>query len=227
MRDIFLQLAVISLMLLCLSSYAVACTCLDNPSPCASFQSTPVVFVGLVKSIQEEKAEINRFGKIESIRTALTAHFVVEEGLKDISSQEVDVVTGGGGGDCGYHFKTGERYLVYAYKTEGEALGSSISRTVIGPRNSSPQVGVLSTNICSRTQPLNQAQDDLDLIHAAIKGKPQARIFGTVQEYVSKLGDYEEGARYEPKAGLTVRAEAISGKYEAVTDAAGAFAWIA
>ncbi len=223
MRDVFVQLAVASLLLLCLSEYALACTCVDSPSACDSFQATPVVFVGLVKSIREETAEINRFGKIEKVRTALTAHFVVEEGLKDIRSQEVEVVTGGGGGDCGYHFKAGERYLVYAYKAEGEALGSSISRTVIGPRNSSQKVGVLSTSICGRTQPLSQAQDDLDLIHAVIKGKPQTRIFGTVYEYLSKLGGYEEGAKYKPKSGLMIRAEGISGKYEAVTDVNGRF----
>ena len=223
MCSVFVRLAVASLLLLCLSEHAAACTCAGSRSPCASFQATPVVFVGLVKSIKEETAEINRFGKIERVRTALTAHFVVEEGLKDIPNQEVDVVTGGGGGDCGYHFEAGERYLVYAYKTEGEALGSSISRTVIGPRNSSQKVGALSTSICSRTQPLTQAQDDLDLIHAVIKGQPLARIFGTVHEYLSKLGDYENGAQYKPKSGLTIRAEAISGKFETVTDADGRF----
>ena len=223
MRGVLVQLTVAFLLLLCLSENTAACTCVDSPSPWASFQATPVVFVGLVRSIEEETAEINRFGNIEKVRTALTAHFVVEEGLKGISNQEVDVVTGGGGGDCGYHFKSGERYLVYAYGTEREALSSSMSRTVIGGRSSSKQIGALTTSICSRTQPLSQAQDDLDLIRAVIKGKPQARIFGTVHEFVSKLGDFEKDAEYKPKTGLTIKAEGVSGKYEAITDSGGRF----
>jgi len=195
----------------------------DSPSPCDSFQATPVVFVGLAKSIEEETAEINRFGNIEKVRTGLTAHFVVEEGLKGISVREVDVVTGGGGGDCGYHFKAGERYLVYAHGTEREALGSSVSRTVIGGGGSPAKVGALTTSICSRTQHLSRAQDDVELIRAFVKGEPQARVFGAVSEYVSKLGGYEDGAQYKPKAGLTVKAEGVSGQHAAITDSGGRF----
>lgn len=223
MRGGFVRLAVAFLLLLCLSKYAAACTCVDSPSPCTSFQTTPVVFVGFVKSIDEETTEIDRFGKTEKVRTALTARFVVEEGLKGISNREVEVSTGGGGGDCGYHFKVGERYLVYAYGSAREALGSSVSRTVIGGGSPSNKSGGLTTSICSRTQLLSQAQDDLELIHAVIKGQPQTRIFGAVHEYVSKLGDGEKDAQYKPKSGLTIKAEGISGKAEAVTDADGRF----
>lgn len=223
MRSCFVRLVVASLLLLCLGEYASACTCADSDSPCASFQATPVVFVGLVKSIEEETAEINRFGTIEKVRTALTAHFVVEEGLKGISGREVDVATGGGGGDCGYHFKAGERYLVYAHGTEQEALGSSMSRTVVGGGSSSPKVAALATSICSRTQPLSRAQDDLELIRAAIKGEPKARVFGTVYEHVSKLGGSLGDVQYKPKAGLAIKADGPSGRSEATTDADGRF----
>jgi protocatechuate 3,4-dioxygenase beta subunit len=223
MRGVLVQLTVAFLLLLCLSENAAACTCVDSPSPCASFQSTPVVFVGLVSSIEEVTAEINRFGKIEKVRTALTAHFIVEEGLKGISSQEVDVVTGGGGGDCGYYFKAGERYLVYAYGSAREALGSSMSRTVVGGRSPAKKVGALTTSICGRTQPLSRAQDDLELIRAVMKGQPQTRLFGTVYEYLSKFGDFEEDAEYKPKTGLTIKVEGVSGKYEAITDSGGRF----
>jgi protocatechuate 3,4-dioxygenase beta subunit len=70
---------------------------------------------------------------------------------------------------------------------------------------------------------LSQAQDDVELIREVIKGKPRARIFGVVHEYVSKLGDFEKGARYKPKAGLTIEAVGASGMHEAVTDADGRF----
>jgi len=194
---------------------------MDNPSPCTAFKGTPVVFVGLVKSIDEQMVDINRFGKVMKVRVSLTAHFEIEDALKNISGHQVTVLTGGGGGDCGYPFKAGERYLVYSYRSEDEALNSSISRTVItGPDR--PQVGVntVTTSICSRTQHLSTAQDDLDLIHAQLKGKPFARVFGTVDEFISKLGDVLAGKwDYKPKAGITIQV----GKFETKTDDQGRF----
>lgn len=223
MRRVFVRLAFAFLWLLCSVEHAAACTCVNSPSPCDSLQTTPVVFVGLVRSIEEESVEINRFGQTVKVRTGLTAHFIVEEALKGIGNAEADVVTGGGGGDCGYNFKAGERYLVYAYKNEQEALGSSMSRTVVGGGGSPQKADALSTNICSRTQPLSRAQDDVELLRALVKGNPQTRLFGSIHEYVSRLGDFERDAQYKPKAGLTVKAEGPAGFHEAVTDSDGRY----
>lgn len=202
-----------------------ACTCMDDPSPCSAFRGTPVVFSGLVESIDEEKVKILRFGKEEVIRTGLVAHFVVEERSKDINANEVDVVTGGGGGDCGYDFKTGERYLVYAYKSESGALNQSMSRTVLAPsRRPLPKGIVLSTTICSRTRPLAQARDDIDLVTALVGGKPETRIFGAVSRLVRPPGTYEYNIHYVgPMGGLTVRAAGANGVVETNTDKDGRY----
>jgi protocatechuate 3,4-dioxygenase beta subunit len=202
-----------------------ACSCMESLSPCAAYRGTPVVFAGLVKSIEEKKVELMRFGKKETVRVGLTAHFLVEEPLKDISAAEVDVVTGGGGGDCGYDFKAGERYLVYAYKSESDALDESVARTVIAPsqRTAAPR-GVLGATICSRTRPLAQAQDDLELLRALIKGHPQTRIFGVVSKFVRPPGTYEYDIKHlGPMAGLTVKAEGAQGKFETRTDDEGRY----
>src|SRR5262245_20979188 len=90
-----LLLAVVSC---CSIDVAVAWTCMDSRSPCAAFKGTPVVFVGLVTSIEEDKVDIVRFGEQESVRTGLLAHFTVEEQLKGIKLKTVDVATGGGSG---------------------------------------------------------------------------------------------------------------------------------
>src|SRR6266513_163814 len=108
---------IVALVLFCLVDSAAACTCVQMPSPCTSFKGTPIVFVGLVTSIKEDRVDIMRFGQKENIRTGLLAHFTIEESLKGINQKTVDVATGGGGGDCGYPFKGGERYLVYAYQS--------------------------------------------------------------------------------------------------------------
>ena len=99
-KELFKWILVI-LIFPCLSEMALACTCANQPSPCVSFNRTPVVFIGHVVSIKEDKAEFTRFGAKEEIRTGLVAHMFVEEALKGITQKEVDVITGGGGGDCG------------------------------------------------------------------------------------------------------------------------------
>jgi hypothetical protein len=184
-----------------------------------------VVFVGLVKSIEEEKLEILRFGKKETVRVGLTAHFLIEGPLKGIGGVEVDVVTGGGGGDCGYDFRAGERYLVYAYESEGGALSESMSRTVIAPsKRTFSKRNVLSASICSRTRPLAEAQDDIELLRAFISGKPQTRIFGVISQRQRLLGTYEYNIDYVgPMEGLTVRAEGEHGQFETRTDKEGRY----
>ena len=59
--------------------------------------------------------------------------------------EEIEIVTGLGGGDCDYGFQRGESYVVYAYKNSE---------------------GQFETGICSRTRPLKEAPEDLAYMHA-------------------------------------------------------------
>ncbi|SFB03914.1 MULTISPECIES: hypothetical protein [unclassified Bacillus (in: firmicutes)] len=63
---------------------------------------------------------------------------------KGVSESQVIVVTGQGGGDCGIDFVEGEEYLVYANQ-------SSIYE----------DSDYLSAGICSRTNELSAAEEDL------------------------------------------------------------------
>ena len=212
-----------AIVLCCSIDVAVACTCMATPSPCASYKDTPVVFVGLVTSIEEDKVDIVRFGETRTVRTGLLAHFTVEEPLKGIKVKTVDVATGGGGGDCGYPFKEGLRYLVYAYRSEDEALNSSMSRTVIGDGRSSKPAR-LSANICSRTRPLENATDDVELIRGLVRGKRETRVFGTVDEYAQKLGKYEYDIdRVGPMSNVKLIAQSANDRYETTTDQNGRY----
>jgi hypothetical protein len=69
----------------------------------------------------------------------------VEQSWKGPSCTEMTVATGRGDGDCGYPFEVGKSYLVYAHK-DGETL---------------------RTNICTRTKPLDVADEDLTALGAA------------------------------------------------------------
>jgi len=189
-----------------------------------------VVFVGRVASIKEEKAEFIRFGVKEEIRTGLVAHLVVEEALKEITQKEVDVVTGGGGGDCGFPFSEGEKYLVYAYpnrRGDGEDA-NRISSTHLAGSGVKVIPGSLTTSICTRTRPLKYAQNDLELIRALLNNKPETRIVGGVGEYLETM--CETGScpsQYVgPLAGVTIRAQSPQGNHEAKTDEIGAFRFV-
>jgi protocatechuate 3,4-dioxygenase beta subunit len=190
----------------------------------------PVVFVGRVASIKEDKAEFTRFGAKEEIRTGLVAHLVVEESLKGITQKEVDLVTGGGGGDCGYPFSEGERYLVYAYPNRrGDAEDANrMSSAHLAGSGVKVIPGSLTTSICTRTRPLKYAQNDLELIRALLNNKSETRIFGDVREYTEAM--CETGSCFPhyagPLAGVTIRAQSPHGNHETKTDGDGNFRFV-
>jgi len=100
------------------------------------------VFSGTVVTVEDAFRE-SEYGHIPNIRVVVELDRVWK-GCEAVEGEErprrVDLVTGSGGGDCGYHFEAGKRYLVYAYE------GSD---------------GVLTTGTCSRTSNLEHAADDV------------------------------------------------------------------
>lgn len=69
--------------------------------------------------------------------------FKVQKSWKNVHSEEVSVMTGRGGGDCGFHFEADDTYLVYAYGTNQNDLG---------------------TNICQRTVRISEAGKDIRIL---------------------------------------------------------------
>ena len=65
--------------------------------------------------------------------------FSVEQSYSGVSGTQVEVFTGQGFGDCGHPFRTGVRYLVYAYRNEDK----------------------LTTSICTRTRVFESAGEDV------------------------------------------------------------------
>ncbi len=78
--------------------------------------------------------------------------------------KEIEIVTGMGGGDCGYSYRSGVAYVIYARKnSEGR-----------------PETG-----ICSRTRPLTEAVEDVAYIHsvATAPESGEIRVFTTFLVY--------------------------------------------
>lgn len=111
-----------------------ACSCAHTPSPAEATEKADAVFAGEVIGISDEKDATGFVSK--------TVHIQVNSVWKGPSQAVFKIATGAGGGDCGYDFTLGKSYLVYAYK-KGE---------------------IYSTNICSRTQLIEQAGEDLSVL---------------------------------------------------------------
>jgi hypothetical protein len=72
-----------------------------------------------------------------------TVKFQVHRSWKLVQTKEVFIMTGYGGGDCGFHFTVGVSYLVYAYGVD---------------------INKLSTNICQRTANLKKVTEDVKIL---------------------------------------------------------------
>lgn len=93
-----------------------------------AYQKYTAVFSG--KVIQIEQKHINSFKKVT---------FEVGKSWKSNLENEVFVTTADNGASCGYNFKVGDKYLVYAYVNQ--------------------EINALFTSGCTRTSPLKFNKD--------------------------------------------------------------------
>jgi len=107
-----------------------------------------------------------------------------------------------GGGDCGYDFKVGQSYLVYAHREKD-------SQTLVA-------------TICSRTRPLDEASEDLAYIRSLPSAPPGATIHGPVQGFRRTL---EAGGveRLGPLSGVRIELASDGVRQETQTDAFGEY----
>jgi hypothetical protein len=117
------------------------------------------------------------------------------------TADTVEIVTGIGGGDCGYPFRAGRTYLVYA------------SRHRVRDAN------YLSTGICSNTRELDQAGDDLAYLERLWADGQQSRIFGRVLTR-------EAGEEWTPLAHAAVDLHRGDDTWASTTDAEGRFEFV-
>jgi len=120
------------------SQSAEACTCRPTPEG-----------YSISKQVREARSAAGAVftGEVVEITESSDGYYVavrmkVASKWKGVKSKEVVVYTGRGGGDCGYSFSVGGKYLVYASRMEGR----------------------LFTNICQRTTPIQYAAEDLAVL---------------------------------------------------------------
>src|SRR5574341_170856 len=99
--------------LLGLPHRALACTCAQPSTVQEGLQRAHSVFAGLAERFE-----------LEGSRRMAT--FRVRRVWKGPESSRVQVATGGGDGDCGYHFIVGIEYIVFAHQSGRNRLETSI-----------------------------------------------------------------------------------------------------
>jgi 5-hydroxyisourate hydrolase-like protein (transthyretin family) len=178
---------------------ASACSCrFGGGAPCEEYWRVDAVFAGRVVGASEITVDEGAYkSQMRAIRLAVEQAF--RGGVEEV---ETEVITGTGGGDCGYGFKMGERYMVYAYRGEKDHK--------------------LYTSICSRTRPLAKAAEDLDFFRELAGTRdPSGSVFGRV---VKRNYQWKEGENvFLPVTNVDVTIEGAEKKYETRTDAQGRF----
>ena|SRR2546429_9588227 len=117
------------------------CSCVVGAGPvnvkvvvAEGLRKADAVFVGSVASVIDSATPLaSRPSMVVHTRRVL---LVLERGWKGALSDSLVVWTGNGAGDCGYPFKVGERYLVFAVSSGSAGF---------------------STGVCTLTQPLSKA----------------------------------------------------------------------
>jgi hypothetical protein len=179
-----------------------ACSCATMPSSCdGGWNSGETIFLGKVVGMDKMPGQESAF------LSSYAAHFITEESFRgaSIAGSENVVYTGAGGGDCGYPFVPGTRYLVYASRSTSD--------------------GRLHASICSETKPAVMAGGVLRELRAARDRTRPDDVFGTI-------GTAPRGARFEdlmdsqPLAGVPVRATGSNGiSFSTKTDDRGVYAF--
>src|SRR5215207_9117855 len=108
-----------------LAARAEACSCFAGQPPCAAFGAASAVFVGTLTDSRTREPKAKTREEVDW--TPVVVRFAVLQPFLGVEGAEVEVATGRGGGDCGYYFRKGETYLVYAHGgRDGKTLATGI-----------------------------------------------------------------------------------------------------
>jgi hypothetical protein len=125
------------------TSNCLACTCIGKSKIKHEIRASDLVFSGTV--ISKEIVVVPE----EGVDKLFWFHYAkytiaVDTKYKGAAQDTIVINTGIGKGSCGFKFEIGERYIIYAnYTTE-----YSLKETELG------------TNICNRTMPYNEDEDN-------------------------------------------------------------------
>ena len=135
-----------------------ACKCRVSETAAEEMSKKDVVLLGEVIEENRALAGSHPYKLPRSISKYIYT-LKVEKGWKGTYGDTIEILSGGGGGDCGYgRLKIGQRLLIYAnqYK-QSSTIADYMSPPIL--------------TVCSRTKPAESAQEDIKSLDAIIKAR--------------------------------------------------------
>jgi len=215
-------------LLLLPASAAWGCACSQAPpGKCAGLQKDDVVFLGTVTGIERlapvnsEGAASNPVAGVDATSAGAGAvsssgapvaspvspitryRFRIDENFAGPDATEIEVLSGGDDGDCGYRFQKGAEYFVFTQQ-ENE--------------------GRLFATICNGTRPASEGRALLPQLRAMRNGLRVASVFGILRRsdppFLAPAGDPDEPL---PKVGLKLRSR--YDRFQTTTDTDGVYSF--
>lgn len=140
------KLLVLLLLVVCLPNPGFSCSCEIKPSGTKAIKFADVVFTG--KIIKTENISIYPAGFVNRSFGGKKITISVQQAIKgSIKNKVVSIITGAGGGDCGFEFTIGNNYIIYSNWGKSNYY-----------INDKPMDIYLTTNVCTRTTILNRTE---------------------------------------------------------------------
>jgi hypothetical protein len=179
---------------------ATACSCMLNGPACQAYWKTTAVFDATVLSITPLDPAEQRPG-LTLARGDKIVKLDVRQSWKGVAPGPLEIMTGPEGGGCGYPFREGGRYLVFAF-------GNAYSNR-------------LQASICSLTQEFNGSGDAAAFLASLnTPARDGGRVFGTVRTSVRVFDP--ERPRFEAATETPVRLSG-GGQERATTSSGGRY----
>ncbi len=151
----FIPLLAFFLLLAPGASPLLACQCMPSGPPCQSYFQSDVVFVGTVRSITLVPGT--------DFQARVRVEFEDAASSRGVEGTSITVFTSDNDASCGYAFRRGERYVVYADRTK-DAAQIRVSR-------------------CSRTRPLAEGAEDVNFFATFSTPAFGAHVSGSISHW--------------------------------------------
>jgi len=182
------------------ASDVYGCSCMSSGPPCQAYFQVDAVFIGTVESIAVRKTTLD--ATPDTLFDRRVVHVAVDRIGRGVQGPTVDLWTGMGGGDCGFDFRVGSRYVIYAWRRAD---------------------GALSTGICSRTRLESEAADDLAYLASVPRSASGARLSGTIKHWEHDYAT-DKTIEYGGVADVQVVVRSPGGVFSGITDEQGRYA---
>ena len=180
---------------------AFGCFCNGGGTPCEDYGRAAAVFVGTPISLRTvERSPTSNRDEIAYGSRIFT--FSVEQAFLGLQTIEIEVSTGMGGTDCGYDFKLGTRYLIYAFDYSKNHR--------------------LTTSTCSRTRLFTDASEDLEFFRSFGSRGAGVTIQGEVKRARQNVATGNP-SEWRPLASISLTIEREGERRDILTDAEGRF----